>query len=158
MNINEKLVSITKVIGIKTATSNTLETDPQTARIPELWQRFFSENIEDQIPNKINNGLLYGVYSNYDSEHRGHFSITAGQQVSTTKIIPEGFVALEIPQDNYLVFADEGDMPTLIYSLWQSIRDYFAQSTNYMRAFTTDFELYNKENTNKIEIYVAIKK
>lgn len=158
MDIIEKSIAATKVIGIKTATSNTLETNLQSARIPELWQRFFSENIEEQIPNKVDDELLYGVYSDYDKERRGHYSITAGRQVSTTDVVPDGFVATEIPQGDYLVFADEGDMPAVIYTMWQAILEYFSRSTSHVRAFTTDFELYNNENPNKIEIYIAVKK
>ncbi|KPJ95229.1 MAG: hypothetical protein AMJ55_04420, partial [Gammaproteobacteria bacterium SG8_15] len=116
MNIVEKSVAATNVIGIKTFTSSTLETDPQSARIPELWQRLFSESIEEQIPNKVSEGLLYGIYSDYDSEQRGLFSVTAGWQVSTVNAVPEGFVATEIPKGDYLVFIEEGDMPTVIYS------------------------------------------
>jgi predicted transcriptional regulator YdeE len=158
MNIVEKSVAAIKVIGIKTSTSNTLETDPQSARIPGLWQRFFSESIEEQIPSKVSEGLLYGVYSDYDKEQRGHYSIIIGRQVSTTDVVPDGFVATEIPQGDYLVFAEEGDMPAVIYATWQAILEYFSRSTSHIRAFTTDFELYNNESSNKIEIYIAVKK
>lgn len=158
MDIIEKSVATTKVIGIKTSTTNALETNHQSARIPELWQRFFSENIEEQIPNKVNDELLFGVYSDYDKERRGHYSIIAGTQVSTTDFVPDGFVATEIPQGDYLVFTEQGDMPAVIYTMWKAILEYFSQSTSHIRAFTTDFELYNNENPNKIEIYIAVKK
>ncbi|WP_455365252.1 GyrI-like domain-containing protein [Kaarinaea lacus] len=158
MNIVEKAVTTTRVIGIKTSTSSTLESDPESARIPELWQRFFSENIEEHIPDKMSEGLIYGVYSDYDNEHRGNFSFIAGRQVLSTELIPEDFAAIEIPQGDYLVFSDDGDMPAVIYSMWQTIREYFSQSANHHRAFTTDFELYNNEHPNKIEIYIALKK
>ena len=158
MDIIKKSVATTKVIGIRTSTSSALETSPQSARIPELWQQFFSENIEERIPNKVADEFLYGVYSDYDNEQRGHYSITAGRQVSTTDVVPDGFVAIEIPQGDYLVFAEEGDMPAVIYTMWQAILEYFSRSTSHIRAFTTDFELYNNENPNKIEIYIALKK
>ena len=158
MEINEQLLETIQMMGIKASTSNTLEADPLSARIPELWQRYFSENIEEQIPNKLENGGLLGVYTDYDEEHRGHYSLIVGRQVLAVDVVPDGFTAVEIPAGHYLVFSAEGDMPATVYTMWRTIREYFSQSTTQVRAFTTDFERYNNENPNKIDIYIAIRK
>ncbi|HEY5603148.1 MAG TPA: GyrI-like domain-containing protein [Gammaproteobacteria bacterium] len=158
MEINEKLVAAKKVVGLKISTSNTLESDPETARIPALWQRFFSESVEEQIPHIIEEGVLLGVYTDYDNEQRGHFALIAGRQVSALGALPEDFTAIEIPEGLYLVFSDEGDMPTIIYTTWHTIREYFSNTTDYVRTYTADFEFYDDDNPARIEIYIAVKK
>jgi predicted transcriptional regulator YdeE len=158
MEIVEKFVAGKKIAGIKTSTSNTVESNPETACIPALWQRFFTENIEEQIPNKLTDGILLGVYTDYDNEQRGHYSLLAGREVSAIDALPGGLAAVDIPGGYYLVFAGEGDMPAVIYSTWQKIWEYFSSSSDYVRAFTTDFELYSDDNPGRIEIYIAIKK
>ncbi|MCI0504677.1 MAG: GyrI-like domain-containing protein [Gammaproteobacteria bacterium] len=158
MEIYEKFVGGKKIAGIKTSTSNTVESNPETACIPALWQRFFTENIEEQIPNRVDEGTLFGVYTDYDNEQRGHYSLIAGREVSDIVALPEGFAAVNVPEALYLVFASEGDMPAVIYSTWQTIWEYFSSTADYARAFTTDFELYSDDNPARIEIYIAIKK
>ncbi|WP_455207318.1 GyrI-like domain-containing protein [Kaarinaea lacus] len=158
MEVYERFVVSKNVVGIKTATSNTLEADPQTARIPALWQRFFSESIDEQISNKLDEGILFGVYTGYDNEQRGHYSLIAGREVSAIDIVPEGLVSIVIPQGHYLVFSEAGEMPAVIYSVWQTIWQYFSDSVEYVREYTTDFELYSNDNSSRVEVYIAIKK
>lgn len=38
------------VVGLEVRTSKALEDDPQTARVPALWERFGRENLAEQIP------------------------------------------------------------------------------------------------------------
>ncbi len=55
--------------GISTRTSNDLETNQETARIPVLWGRVFKENIFEQIPSKVSPGGLVAVYTDYEGDH-----------------------------------------------------------------------------------------
>lgn len=157
MDVKEIVINKKLVVGIKIFTSNANESNPETALIPSLWQRFFSENIAEQIQNKLDESNLLGVYTEYDDEHRGHYSVIVGQQVSALENISEEFVSLEILAGRYLIFSEAGDMPAVIFSLWQKIWDYFSDNKNHQRAFTTDFELYSNDSPSKIDIYVALK-
>lgn len=158
MEINEIVINKKQqVVGLKISTSSTNESNPETALIPALWQQFFSENIEEQIQNKLSESKLLGVYTDYDDEHRGCYSVIAGHEVSTTRNISKELVGVEIPAGRYLVFSEEGEMPSVIFSLWQKVWDYFSDDTEYRRAFTSDFELYNNDSPSRVEIYVAVK-
>ena len=157
MDIKEVKINSKQVAGIKISTSNSNETNPETALIPGLWQQFFSENIAEQIQNRLDESNLFGVYTDYDDEHHGQYSVLAGQEVSTLSNVSEQLAGLEIPAGRYVVFSEEGDMPAVIYALWEKIWDYFSNNTDYARAFTTDFEFYNNDHPAKIEIYIAVK-
>lgn len=156
MNIEQKTKNALCVIGIKVDTSNSNESSPDTALIPGHWQQYFSENIQDRILNKTANGNILGVYFNYDSDHHGAYSLITGHEVSTLNDIPGDMVGVEIPQASYLVFTDEGEMPQVIYSMWQFIRNYFSENNQFHRQFGFDFERYNAENSSQIEIYISI--
>ena len=55
----------------------------------------------------------------------------------------------------YLVFKKKGELPDVCSELWEEIWDYFANNSEYERAYAVDFEKYSKENL--IEIYISIK-
>ena len=156
MDIEQKTENALRVIGIKVDTSSSNESNPDTALIPGHWQQFFSENIQDRILNKTTNGNILGVYFNYDSDHQGAYSLIAGHEVSTLNDVPGDLVGVEIPQASYLVFSDEGEMPQVIYSMWQSIWNYFSENDQFQRQYNIDFERYSAENSSRIEIYVSV--
>ena len=45
-----------KINGITARTSNVAEANPQTAKIPVLWQKFFQ--VEEKIPNRKNADII----------------------------------------------------------------------------------------------------
>ena len=145
-----------KVIGISMRTRNSDEAVPDTARIPGLWQQFFSDNIEVNIPSKVDDGCLYGVYTHYDSDHKGEYTIYVGHEVQNLQSVPAGMNGIEIPAGKYLVFSQEGQMPGIVYTLWNNIWQFFAESKQYKRAYTLDFERYCKDNASKLDIFIAI--
>lgn len=156
MDIREQLIDAKKVVGIKTATSKALESSPETAKIPALWQTLFSEDIAAHIPNAIDHETIYGVYTAYDPEQRGNYHVIVGSEVDEFTGPEDDLVAVEIPAGRYLVFTQQGEVPAVIYSAWQYIWDYFANDSTYQRLYTTDFELYRMDDTSHIEIYIAI--
>ena len=156
MKIEEKYLDALHVVGLKIITSNDNESSPDTAKIPALWQQFFSENIEEQIPDRKPGGNILGVYSDYDSELRGVYSVIVGREVTAIQKLPADMAAVTIPAARYLVFSDEGEMPKIIYSLWQSIWEYFADNSDHRRLYTADFERYPADESSRVEIYIAI--
>ena len=59
----------------KVRTTNEAESDPTTAQIGAHWQRFYGSALADRIPNRTDEAVLYGVYTGYESDHRGAYSI-----------------------------------------------------------------------------------
>lgn len=145
------------VAGIKIDTTGIRESNPDSALIPGLWQQYFSENIENQIPNQTERSSILGVYWNYESDSEKSYSLLAGREVSSLSNVPGTLTGLELPDSDYLVFSDEGEMPKIIYSMWHYIWDYFAKSDQYQRQYSYDFECYSNDSDVKVDIYIAIK-
>jgi predicted transcriptional regulator YdeE len=149
-----------KVIGSEVRTSNLLEGDQTTAKIPGLWKRFLEEKLEDKIPNRTRPGNLFGVYANYESDHTGMYSLIVSAEVSSLDCVPEGMVGLTIPAGKYLVFPASGPIPDAIIQTWQIVWNYFSQSSEYRRTYVADFESYRwKPDTQQTEadIHIAVR-
>jgi predicted transcriptional regulator YdeE len=144
-----------KIIGVEARTINRAEADPLTAKIPALWGRFFQ--FEDRIPNKTNNDAILGTYTDYESDHNGEYSLIVSSQVSDLNDVPDGMVGATIPSGKYLVFTAEGQMPAELIGTWAEIWQHFSDNTEYERIYTTDFELHDRNNQSKVDVYIAFK-
>ncbi|PWY54880.1 transcriptional regulator [Legionella qingyii] len=138
------------VMGLSERTYNSNEFNPQTAKIPELWQRFYAL----QIPAKKSNSLIYGVYSDYESDSNGLYTVTAGIELDDLAIINH-FCTVNVKKGNYLVFKNSGPMPKAIIETWQAIWLYFETQSNVIRAYETDFEVYMGQE--QCAIYIGVK-
>lgn len=133
------------VTGLMVRTKNSDEFNPETAKLPNLWQQFYSIN---PAPNTT----ILGVYSDYESNANGFYNVTVGTthdnqnaQLSTIKI----------NSGNYLIFQGKGPMPSTVIETWKRVWDYFTEASPYQRCFMTDFEAYN--HVDEVEIYIGIK-
>lgn len=141
------------VSGISVRTINRDEFNQDTAKLSNLWQRFLSESIAEKIPGKIPDSPIYGIYSDYESDFTGYYTVTAGCAVDVQSIYTE-FNTLNIHEGNYLVFSGKGTMPQMVIDTWKQVWAYFESSTQYKRNFITDFELWR--NSDEIEIYIGV--
>ncbi|GIW30726.1 MAG: hypothetical protein KatS3mg071_0900 [Meiothermus sp.] len=139
------------VAGYEVRTSLALEHDPQTARIPPLWQKIESGALELLIPKRRARGKPFVVYFNYESE-QGPFSVLLGYQVGGPDDLPPGLSGLNVPGGRYLMFSAK---PGSVQEAWQQIRAYFQQPGAPQRAYTFDYEVY--ENTQRVSLFVAIR-
>lgn len=89
------------VTGPTVRTNNSDEFNPETAKLPTLWQQFYSSN---PTPNTT----IFGVYSGYESDANGSYDVTAGTLNNNQGA--ELSVA-KINSGNYLVFQGKGAMP-----------------------------------------------
>ncbi len=146
------------IVGISTQTSNANEITEQ-AKIPQLWDHFYQQNITDQIAEQ-KNGHVYGLYSDYETDVNGNYTLTLGVEVNNDDIQGD-LVVKTIPAAKYLVFtSDKGVMPEVVIQTWQEIWAWFANS-KVERTYTGDFELYDERCANphdsQVDIYIAIK-
>ena len=146
-----RVVSKKTINGLSTRTDNATEMDASKGKIPALWQTF-----DATVPVDYKNGeRVYGVYSNYESDHNGEFTVLAGFD---GKIFPSN-LSLEqitIPAAKYLVFIHKGEMPQIAIAAWTEIWQYFSNNkAEYQRLYSTDFEYY--PNGNEIEVHIAVK-
>ena len=142
------------VSGISVRTINQDEFNINTAKISRLWDKFQTESVMDKIPNKIADTPVYGVYSDYESDFNGYYTVTAGVAIDG-ELSAEGFSAINIQEGNYLVFRGQGTMPQIVIETWMRIWSYFESSeAAYTRNYKTDFELYR--SPQEIEIYIGV--
>lgn len=144
-----------RVVGISTRTRNRSEQKAETARIAPLWARFYQENIATRVPQRQPALTVLGVYSDYESDLDGPYTLTAGVEVLPSSEVPAGLVAVQTASGRYLVFNAKGVMPKLVFDTWSYIWQYFATGQPWRRAYTTDFEHY--VSPEEIAIYVSVK-
>ena len=134
------------VAGFNVRTKNENEFNPNTAKIPHLWSQLHAEKVAQQATR------VFGVYSQYESDVTGAYTLTAGVEIDGS--FPPGFESVEIKTGDYLVFENKGPMPTAIIEAWQRVWQYFQDQPMYPRAYQTDFEVY--QGTEKCAIYIGV--
>lgn len=73
-----------------------------------------------QIPNKLSDEI-YAVYTNYETNFTGPYTLIIGMPVSSLENIPEGFVGLTVETDVYQKFISKGKMPEAVFNTWLEI-------------------------------------
>ena len=134
-----------KVIGFNTRTQNCDEFNEKTAKLPSLWQQFYTSEL-------AYNTAIYGVYSDYKSDANGLYTVTAGVGFENQRA---EFGVVNIQAGQYLVFQGFGPMPLTVIETWKNIWDYFSRENKYQRTFITDFEAF--KSLNEVAIYIGIK-
>lgn len=142
------------LIGIAIRTTN--EQNQAANDIPMLWDRFFKEDVLNQIPNKICTAV-YSLYTNYEGDHTMPYTTIIGCEVADLSVIPKGMVGQTFEADKYQKITVKGDLTQgLIINEWEKI-----WSENWDRKYTADFEVYDEKASNphdaEVSIYVAIK-
>ncbi|MBI2785322.1 MAG: effector binding domain-containing protein [Legionella longbeachae] len=133
-----------RVMGLSVITKNRDEFDIKTARLPKLWQEFYSINL-------ATDRNIFGVYSDYASDANGLYTVTVG---TTSDHTQNKLSSVTIREGNYLVFHAKGPMPLTVIEAWKSVWDYFSTKNQYQRSYLTDFEVYRNGDT--VDIYIGI--
>lgn len=133
------------VTGLSVITQNSDEFDEKTAKIPSLWQQFYASDL-------ASNTEIFGVYSNYDSDANGYYTVTVGTESSNA---PTQFDPVTIQEGNYIVFQGRGPMPATVIETWKRVWDFFGTNAAPRRNFVSDFEAYN--GPNEVTIYIGLK-
>ncbi|MDN6885136.1 effector binding domain-containing protein [Variovorax sp. CAN2819] len=137
-----------RVSGLTIRTTNREESDPATARIGKLWDRFFGEETYASTPERTSDARIFSLYSAYESDAHGAFDVTAGVAVSGG----EGSLAVEA--GDYLVFNGQGQMPQMVIATWERIWQYFEAHPGIARRYRSDFEAY--EGPDKVAIHIGV--
>ncbi|UCU99484.1 GyrI-like domain-containing protein [Acidovorax radicis] len=143
------------VAGLSVRTRNSDEMNPATARIGDLWERFFSQSWERSLPARgAADDRIFGVYSGYESNEHGAFDVTAGVAVPPPITPVAGAVQVNVQAGHYLVFVGQGEMPQTVIEAWKDVWRYFAQNPHVKRRFGTDFEVYT--GPDKVAIHIGV--
>lgn len=142
-----------KILGIEMRTTN--QENQAERAITKLWETFMSENLIKKIPNKIDSNV-YCIYTHYESDFSGEYSVILGCEVSSVDELPENMTNIEIPEQGYQVFEAKGQIPQSIVKTWEEI-----WNTPLPRAYTADFEKYKIADFGNqdlmVEIFIALK-
>jgi predicted transcriptional regulator YdeE len=131
------------VSGPSVRTSNEAERG-LSGKIAGLWGQFYASRPDQSNP-------IYGVYSDYESDANGEFTVTAG-----TKVSSGSGQGISIKSGTYLAFRADGAMPAAIIGAWKAVWEHFSSNQPYVRAYETDYEEYT--GLESAVIYIGIKK
>ncbi|TEW53323.1 AraC family transcriptional regulator [Psychromonas sp. RZ22] len=138
------------VYGVSTRTDNATEMDPEKAKIGALHQLFDSSVKVDYQ----NGERVYGVYFDYESDHTGRFNVLSG--FDGKPLAHQTLEKVVLPDANYLVFMQQGEMPQAVINAWMEVWEFFAnEQSAYQRAYTVDFEFYS--GPDQVELHIAVK-
>ena len=151
--MNQQLKTF-QVIGIAVRTTN--ENGQSTQDIPALWNRFMTEGIMDQIPNKVDH-TIYCIYTDYEKDHTKPYTTILGCKVSNLDQIPYGLVGKTFEEQTYIKRIAKGNlMQGIVYEEWTKI-----WNADLNRAFTADFEVYDERTQNpenaEVDIFISVK-
>jgi predicted transcriptional regulator YdeE len=140
------------VAGIEVRTSFAREKEPGGA-IPALWERFMKEGHR--------NGDIIALYSDYESDEYGEYTLLLGARVFSSADVPAGWILRHVPASQYAVFTSErGPVQRIVIDLWKRIW-HEPRTTEYRRSYRADFEVYGAAAANpadsEVEIYVGVK-
>ncbi len=147
--------------GLALQTSDAIEAQAVTARVPLLWRRFYSEAVPARLSANAANGRVVCVYSGFENGGAGAYTVTAGVQLIRDHGCPNGLVRAAVSSGEYLRFTTYGAGQSAIAQTWQQIREFFANPEHtlagrFERAFTADFERYG--DPDSVSVFIAVKR
>jgi predicted transcriptional regulator YdeE len=150
---NQKIEKF-NVIGISVRTTN--ENGQAGQDIPALWNKFMTEGIADQIPNKIDNSL-FCIYTEYEKDHTKPYTTILGCKVENLDTIPNGMVGKNFEETTYKKHIAKGNiLQGIVFEEWTKI-----WNSDLARTFTADFEVYSEKAQNlenvEVDIFVAVR-
>jgi len=125
-------------------------TDDPAAQIGAVWQKFLSENLADDIPERLDD-LLIAMYFNYEGEPSDPYHFFLGCEVGDVACVQDGFALRTIPVGNYAEFLAVGKMPAALVETWQQI-----WKADLKRNFAADFEIHDPATPDQVAIYVGV--
>jgi len=146
--------------GLATRTNNAAELSGK-GKIGSVWESFLQPGMAARIPNKIGVDLI-AVYSDYETDHTGHYTYLLGLPVSSIQNVPAKLVAKYIPGGRYsVVTSDRGPVKRVVPETWKRICSMSVGELGGIRSFRTDYEIYDQRTADpekaQIEVYVGLR-
>jgi predicted transcriptional regulator YdeE len=156
MQLQPIVIESINLIGIETRTKNSDEITGN-GKIPQLIQSFYGDLLH-KIPDRDGSQIL-AVYTDYESDENGEYTYFLGARVNNLSRIPDGMVGRTIPSALYQVIpSEQGTIPEIVLKVWQSI--WQNSGIKKIRAYTTDFELYDEQSLasghTQVDVYISI--
>lgn len=138
------------VIGVTARVSNA-----RLDLIGELWGRFMREGVLEKIPNKTDNRIR-AVYTEYESDEHGAFTLVIGASVSDAAVTPPGMRTVHAAPGRYALFTSrKGAAEQVVPETWAEVWRQ-PSSGEYSRSFLADYEVYNGEDPAQATVEILI--
>jgi predicted transcriptional regulator YdeE len=144
-----------QVIGIAVRTTN--ENGQSGQDIGALWNRFMSDDVMTQIPDKTDD-TIYCIYTEYEKDFTRPYTTILGCKVNSLDHVPAGMVSvtITIKEDNYVKFVAKGSLlEGAVFNEWTKI-----WNSGMTRAYTVDFEVYGEKAKNpadaEVDIFISV--
>ncbi len=147
------------VVGISARTSNRAEM--AGGIIGKQWQRFMSEGLLQQIPNRVDENMI-SLYTDYESDVNGEYTFVIGAKVRTIDQLPTGMHPFDVPAGRYAKFtSDQGTVSNVVIGTWRHIWSATPEQLGGARAYKADYEVYDERakdpNEAIVDVFVGIK-
>lgn len=148
------------ISGISARTTNAREL-AGSGVISGLWDRYFSENIAEQLASDSLSKDIYGVYAEYENGAMGEYTSLVGHRMAKkSAMTSSNITTVTLPAAQYAVFTSRrGPLSEVVIEAWQFIWAW-SMNSELRRTFTGDFEHYDERASNPndaiVEIYIAV--
>jgi predicted transcriptional regulator YdeE len=122
--------------------------------IPATWERFFREGVLETLPRDPADACLYAVYTDYQSDFAGPYTMVLGVAVPEDAKVPVGCRRVTVPSGPYATFALEGDPSRIVWSAWQHVNGAWPERAR--RRYVADFERYPLETAGRAQVSLTI--
>lgn len=136
------------VVGLTARTKNSDTEMPMI--IGGLWNRFYQDGVYFKIADKVNEKAL-GIYSDYELDEHGEYSVTVACEVRQASNIPDATVTRIIPAGKYAKFIVHGHVQKAVSDFWN---EFWQMDLN--RSYQYDFEEYQNSDMENAEIHIYI--
>jgi predicted transcriptional regulator YdeE len=148
------------IAGLTARTNNAHEMSGK-GKIGNVWHQFLQPNLVSKIPNKMGVDLI-AVYTDYESDHTGHYTYLLGLPVISAESLPASLTLKHIPAGRYAVFSSSrGPRAKVVPELWQRIWAMSAEELGGTRAFRTDYEIYDQRASDpenaQVDVYIGLR-
>jgi len=152
MNYKVTTLGEEKFIGIAVRTTN--KNNQSQKDIGDLWGKFMSQNLVENIPNRVSSDI-YCIYTDYESDFNGAYTTILGCKVSSVENVPAGFVSKTIPATTYHIYTSIGKLPECVVHTWV----YIWQS-DIKRKYAADYDVYGPRAQDtehaEVETYLSV--
>jgi predicted transcriptional regulator YdeE len=136
--------------------------NPDTGKIGALVNDYFCNQFSTQISHRVNPGITYIAYTDYESDEHGEYTVFIGEEVlSASNQDLAKFTQLDIPASSYQKFTTtSGKLPDIVIAAWQDIWGMTPADLGSKRKYHTDFEIYDQRamdpNNAVVDICIGV--
>ena len=149
------------LVGLTARTNNKNEMNPKISKIGTLAGSYWGNQVASNIKHRVNPGVTYAVYTEFESDEHGDYTYFIGETVSSIENQDlSQFKIITIPKSHYQKFTTPpGKMPDVVISAWQKIWVMGENDFGGKRKYIADFEVYDERASNPnntiIDIYIG---